>query len=180
MRIVQAALSGVLELAPRVFEDQRGDFFESYRRSTMAEIGINAEFVQENQSRSCRHVLRGMHYQIRQAQGKLIRVVAGEIFDVVVDLRRSSATFAKWFGTRLSAENRHMLWVPAGFAHGFLALSEYADVLYKTTDYYAPEHERCLRWDDPTVGIAWPIETTPVLSAKDAIGKSLRETECFD
>jgi dTDP-4-dehydrorhamnose 3,5-epimerase len=180
MHIVQAALCDVLELAPRVFEDERGDFFESYRRSTMAEIGINVEFVQENQSRSHHHVLRGMHYQIRQAQGKLVRVIGGEVFDVVVDLRRSSSTFAKWFGTRLSAENRHVLWVPAGFAHGFLALSEYADVLYKTTDYYAPEHERCLRWDDPTVGIAWPIETAPVLSAKDAIGKSLCETECFD
>ena len=145
----------------------------------MAEMGINVEFVQENQSRSRRHVLRGMHYQIRHAQGKLVRVVAGEVFDVVVDLRRSSPTFAKWFGTRLSAQNRRMLWVPEGFAHGFLALSEYADVLYKTTDYYAPEHERCLRWDDSTIGIAWPIEAAPLLSAKDAIGKSLREAECF-
>ena len=179
MRIVQAALSGALEVAPRVFEDERGDFFETYRRSTMAEMGINVEFVQENQSRSRRHVLRGMHYQIRHAQGKLVRVVAGEVFDVVVDLRRSSPTFAKWFGTRLSAQNRRMLWVPEGFAHGFLALSEYADVLYKTTDYYAPEHERCLRWDDSTIGIAWPIEAAPLLSAKDAIGKSLREAECF-
>ena len=180
MRIVQAALSGVFELAPRVFEDQRGDFFETYRRSAMAEIGIDVEFVQENQSRSRRHVLRGMHYQIHCAQGKLIRVVAGEVFDVAVDLRRSSPSFGKWFGTRLSAQNRQMLWVPEGFAHGFLALSEYADVLYKTTDYYAPEHERCLRWDDSTVGVAWPIEVAPLLSAKDAVGKPLHEAECFD
>jgi dTDP-4-dehydrorhamnose 3,5-epimerase len=180
MRIVQAALSGVFEIVPRVFEDERGNFFESYRRSTMAEIGIDVEFVQENQSRSRQRVLRGMHYQIRHAQGKLVRVVAGEVFDVVVDLRSSSPTFAKWFGTRLSAENRHMLWVPEGFAHGFLTLSDYADVVYKTTDYYAPVHERCLRWDDPTIGIVWPIETTPVLSAKDTIGKFLSETECFD
>lgn len=180
MQIVEAALSGVLVLAPRVFEDARGYFFESYRQSILAELGINAEFVQENQSRSLRHVLRGMHYQIRQAQGKLVRVVAGEVFDAVVDLRRSSPTFAKWFGTRLSAQDRRMLWVPPGFAHGFLALSEYAEVLYKATDYYAPEHERCLRWNDPAVAIAWPIEGAPVLSAKDAAGKSLREAECFD
>lgn len=180
MEVSHTPLSGVLEFTPRVFEDARGDFFEVYRRSALADLGISAEFVQENQSRSRRHVLRGMHYQIRHAQGKLVRVVAGEIFDAVVDLRRSSAQFAKWFGTRLSAENRKMLWIPEGFAHGFLVLSEHADVLYKTTDYYAPEHERCLRWDDPTVGIAWPIATAPVLSMKDADGRSLHEIECFD
>ncbi|OGI67054.1 MAG: dTDP-4-dehydrorhamnose 3,5-epimerase [Candidatus Muproteobacteria bacterium RBG_16_60_9] len=180
MRVVDSVLSGVMEFEPRVFQDERGDFFESYRKTTLVDCGVNVDFVQENQSRSRRHALRGMHYQIHQAQGKLVRVVVGEIFDVVVDLRRQSATFGKWFGTKLSAENRRILWVPEGFAHGFLALSEFADVLYKTTNYYAPEHERCLRWNDPTVGIAWPIETTPLLSAKDALGKSLRESECFD
>jgi dTDP-4-dehydrorhamnose 3,5-epimerase len=180
MEVTETPLSGVVVFSPRVFEDARGNFFEVYRKSTLVELGINAELVQENQSRSHQHVLRGMHFQIRQAQGKLVRVVAGEIFDVVVDLRRSSRRFGKWFGTRLSEESRKMLWVPEGFAHGFLVLSEYADVIYKTTDYYAPEHERCLRWDDPTVGIAWPVETAPELSAKDANGKSLHEIDCFD
>jgi len=179
MRIVESALSGVLLLEPRVFADERGDFFESFRRSFFFESGIDADFVQENQSRSRRNVLRGMHYQIRQAQGKLVRVVSGEVFDVVVDIRRSSSTFGKWYGTQISAANRRMLWVPQGFAHGFLALSEIADVVYKTTNYYAPEHERCLRWDDPAVGIAWPIETVPLLSAKDGTGKSLNDLECF-
>lgn len=180
MDVSETALPGVLIFSPRVFEDARGDFFEIYRKSTLTELGMNVEFVQENQSRSRRNVLRGMHFQIRQAQGKLLRVVAGEIFDVVVDLRRSSPGFGKWFGAPLSAENRKMLWVPEGFAHGFLVLSEYADVIYKTTDYYAPEHERCLRWDDPTVGIAWPVQTAPVLSTKDAKGRSLHEIDCFD
>lgn len=180
MKVLETPLPGVFIFAPHVYEDGRGNFFEVYRRSTFTGLGINAEFVQENQSRSRRNVLRGMHYQIQQAQAKLVRVVAGEIYDVVVDLRRSSPKFGKWFGTRLSAENRTTLWVPKGFAHGFLALSEWADVLYKTTDYYAPEHERCLRWDDPTVGIAWPTTTGPLLSAKDSDGKSLHETECFD
>lgn len=180
MDVSEAPLPGVVVFSPRVFEDARGDFFEIYRKSKLTELGIDAEFVQENQSRSRRNVLRGMHFQIRQAQGKLLRVVAGEIFDVVVDLRRSSPGFGKWFGIRLSAENRKMLWVPEGFAHGFLVLSEYADVIYKTTDYYAPEHERCLRWDDPTVGIAWPVQTAPVLSTKDAKGKPLHEIDCFD
>ena len=153
---------------------------ESYNRRTFAELtGVNADFVQDNHSRSAKGVLRGLHYQIRQPQGKLVRVVSGAVFDVAVDLRRSSPTFGRWVGEVLSAENRRQLWVPAGFAHGFLVLSETAEFLYKTTDYYAPEHERCIAWNDPDIDIQWPGGTAPLLSAKDAEGAALREADVF-
>ena len=169
-------------LEPRVFGDARGFFLESYnQRDFEAATGRQAKFVQDNHSRSQHGVLRGLHYQIHQPQGKLIRVIEGRIFDVTVDLRRSSPHFGCWTGVVLSAENRHQLWIPEGFAHGFLVLSETADVLYKATDYYAPEHERCLAWDDPTVGVDWPLAgNQPLLSAKDQAGRALAECEVFD
>jgi len=182
MQALPTALPGVLLLEPRVFGDERGFFFESFNAKTFAAAtGVTADFVQDNHSRSRRGVLRGLHYQIRQPQGKLVRVVAGEVFDVAVDLRRTSPTFGRWEGFRLSEQNRRMLWVPAGFAHGFLVLSESADFLYKTTDYYAPEHERCLLWDDPALGIDWPLPggTAPSLSAKDAAGRRLADAEVY-
>jgi dTDP-4-dehydrorhamnose 3,5-epimerase len=168
-------------LEPRVFKDARGFFFESYNHAAFCKAtGLNREFVQDNHSHSGRDVLRGMHFQIEQAQGKLVRVVSGAVFDVAVDLRADSATFGRWVGVELSADNFRQIWVPPGFAHGFLVLSESADVLYKTTDYYAPAHERCLCWDDPQVGIDWPLHgRTPVLSAKDAAGTSLDQVERF-
>jgi len=154
MQAISTKLPGVLILEPKVFGDERGFFFESFNARAFAEAtGLQCEFVQDNHSRSQRGVLRGLHYQVQQAQGKLVRVSAGEVFDVAVDLRRSSPTFGKWVGTLLSAENKRQLWVPAGFAHGFVVLSEFAEFLYKTTDYYAPEHERCIRWDDPSLAI---------------------------
>jgi dTDP-4-dehydrorhamnose 3,5-epimerase len=174
-------VEGVRLLQPKVFGDQRGFFYESFNARRFAELtGVTVEFVQDNHSRSECNVLRGLHYQIRQPQGKLVRVVAGEVFDVVVDLRRSSPSFGRWSGHHLSAENKHQLWVPPGFAHGFLVLSETAEFLYKTTDYWAPEHERCIRWDDPDVAIAWPITSQPRLSAKDAAGLAFRDAEVFD
>jgi len=179
MKCVPTALHEVLLLEPRVFGDQRGFFLESYNRNTLAEFGITADFVQDNHSRSAQNVLRGLHYQIRQPQGKLVRVVSGEVFDVAVDLRRSAPTFGQWVGVRLSAANKRMLWVPPGFGHGFLVLSEAAEFLYKTTDYYAPEHERTIRWDDPDLGIAWPLAAPPLLSAKDQAGLSLNEAEVY-
>lgn len=180
MQAANTSLPGVLLLEPRVFGDARGFFYESYNRSEFATLGIAAEFVQDNHSRSARHVLRGLHYQIRQPQGKLVRVLSGEIYDVAVDLRRSSSSFGKWEGVRLSSENRRQLWIPSGFAHGFLVLSDHVEVLYKTTDYYAPEHERCIRWDDPDLAIAWPLDgAEPVLSAKDRSGKVFREAEVY-
>jgi dTDP-4-dehydrorhamnose 3,5-epimerase len=180
MNIIETALPGVLLLEPKVYGDARGFFFESYNRRVLAEkAGIEAEFVQDNHSLSARGVLRGLHYQIRQPQGKLVRVVAGEVFDVAVDLRRAAPTFGKWAGVHLSAENKRMLWIPPGFAHGFLVLSESAEFLYKTTDYYAPEHERCLRWDDPALAIAWPLATAPLLSAKDRQGVALAAAETY-
>jgi dTDP-4-dehydrorhamnose 3,5-epimerase len=181
MNVIQTKIPEVLILEPRVFGDERGFFFESFNARVFAEkVGTMTEFVQDNHSRSRRSVLRGLHYQIRKPQGKLLRVVAGEVFDAVVDIRRSSATFGKAVWTELSAENKRMLWVPAGFAHGFLVVSESADVLYKTTDYYAPEFERTIRWDDPELGIPWPLKgIAPALSAKDANGVSLREAEVF-
>ena len=180
MKVVRTALSGVVVLEPRVFGDARGFFFESWNRRAFAEaIGGDVDFVQDNHSASERNVLRGLHYQVRQAQGKLVRSLAGEVYDVVVDLRRSSPTFGKWIGERLSAENHRMLWVPPGFAHGFLVLSERAEFLYKTTDYYAPQHERTLLWNDAAVGIAWPIDGTPVLKANDAAGTPLAQAETF-
>jgi dTDP-4-dehydrorhamnose 3,5-epimerase len=180
VKVVRTALSGVVVLEPRVFGDARGFFFESWNRRAFAEaIGGDVDFVQDNHSASERNVLRGLHYQVRQAQGKLVRSLAGEVYDVVVDLRRSSPTFGKWIGERLSAENHRMLWVPPGFAHGFLVLSERAEFLYKTTDYYAPEHERSLLWNDPALGIEWPLAGAPLLKPRDAAGTPLAEAETY-
>jgi dTDP-4-dehydrorhamnose 3,5-epimerase len=180
MKAVSTEIADVLVIEPNVFGDERGFFFESYNKAAFgAATGIRAQFVQDNHSRSARHVLRGLHYQIRQSQGKLVRVVAGEVFDVAVDLRRSSPSFGCWVGYHLSAENKHQLWVPEGFAHGFLVLSEYAEFLYKTTNYYAPEHERCIRWDDPELAIDWPLEDAPFVSAKDQAGSAFKEAELF-
>lgn len=172
-------LSGVLILRPKVFSDARGYFFESYNLDAFTTIGITDRFVQDNHSLSVRNSLRGLHYQIKQAQGKLVRVVTGEIFDVVVDVRRSSPTFGRWIGNRLSADNRIMVWAPPGFAHGFLVLSESAEVLYKTTDFYSPEHERCIIWDDPDIAIDWPLAAAPILSEKDQSGRRFRDAEVF-
>ena len=167
-------------LEPTVHGDARGHFFESYNRRVLAKsAGIDVEFVQENQSRSGRNVLRGLHYQVRQPQGKLVRVLQGSIFDVAVDLRASSSTFRRWVGMHLSAENQRMVWIPPGFAHGFLVLSESADFLYKVTDYWAPECERSVRWNDPELAIQWPISGAPVLSAKDQAAPALREAEPY-
>lgn len=178
MRAVNTELPGVIILEPRVFGDERGFFFESFNARSFAEAtGLQREFVQDNHSRSAKGVLRGLHYQVQQPQGKLVRVTAGEVFDVAVDLRRDSATFGKWTGVLLSAENKRQLWVPEGFAHGFLVLSEYAEFLYKTTDYYAPEHERCIRWDDPDLSIDWPLVGAPQLSAKDQAGLSFADAQ---
>lgn len=180
MKVTPTAIADVLLIEPQVFGDARGFFFESYNERAFAEkTGIQARFVQDNHSRSAKNVLRGLHYQIKQPQGKLVRVVAGEVFDVAVDLRKHSPTFGQWTGTTLSAENKRMMWVPEGFAHGFLVLSEIADFLYKTTDYYAPEHERCIAWSDPQLAIAWPLKGTPVVSAKDQNGSTLSDAELF-
>ena len=181
MKITPTAIPDVLVIEPRVFADERGFFFESFNERAFEQAtGITTKFLQDNHSRSVRNTLRGLHYQIQQPQGKLVRAVAGEIFDVVVDLRRKSPTFGKWAGNYLSAENKNMLWVPAGFAHGFIVLSEYADFLYKTTDYWAPQHERTLLWNDPELAIAWPLAGEPILAAKDQLGKRLSEAEVFD
>jgi dTDP-4-dehydrorhamnose 3,5-epimerase len=177
--VTATALPDVLVVEPKVFGDPRGFFLESWNAKAFAEAGIAVTFVQDNHSRSPRGVLRGLHYQIRQPQGKLVRVVAGEVFDVAVDLRRASPTFGRWVGERLSADNKRMVWIPPGFAHGFLVLSESADFLYKTTDYYAPEHERVLAWNDPELGIKWPLAGTPTLSARDAAGTRLGDAELF-
>ncbi len=181
MRVTPTTIAGVLLIEPKVFGDERGFFFESYNDRAFAEAtGIRPKFVQDNHSRSVRNTLRGLHYQIRQPQGKLVRVVAGEIFDVVVDLRRSSPSFGKWAGHRLSAGSRNLIWIPEGLAHGFVVLSEYADFLYKTTDYWAPEHERTLLWNDPVLAIAWPLAGDPILAVKDKAGKRLSEAEVFE
>lgn len=181
MKATRLAIPDVVLLEPRVFGDDRGFFFESFNQQRFEEaIGRPVDFVQDNHSRSAKGVLRGLHYQIQQPQGKLVRVVAGEVFDVAVDLRKSSPTFGQWVGELLSADNKHQLWVPEGFAHGFIVLSETAEFLYKTTDYYAPAHERCLRWDDATLAIQWPAGTNPTLSTKDAQGLSFAEAEMFD
>jgi len=180
MKATPGKLAGVLLLEPRIFGDDRGFFLESYNKRTFQQLtGVATEFVQDNHSRSAINVLRGLHYQLKQAQGKLIRVVAGEIFDVVVDLRRSSSSFGRWMGHRLSAQSKQMLWVPPGFAHGFLALADGTEVLYKTTDYYEPEHERCVLWNDPDVGIEWPLDGAPVVSEKDRRGIPLKQAETF-
>jgi dTDP-4-dehydrorhamnose 3,5-epimerase len=179
MKVTPTALADVKLIEPRVFGDERGFFFESWNARAFAAAGLPATFVQDNHSRSARGVLRGLHYQIEHAQGKLVRVVAGEVFDVVVDLRRSSPTFGRQFGATLSAANRHLLWVPPGFAHGFLALSDYAEFLYKTTDYWYPEHERTLLWSDPALAIDWPLSGAPVLTAKDAAGAPLAAADVY-
>ena len=183
MNVIQTAIPDLLILEPKVFGDARGFFMESYNAKAFQDAtGLTPNFVQDNHSRSAKGVLRGLHYQIEQAQGKLVRVVRGSVFDVAVDLRRSSATFGKWVGVELSEENNRQFWVPPGFAHGFLVTSESADFLYKTTDYYAPQFERSLAWNDPTVGVAWPLhllDGAPLLSAKDVAGKVLAECETF-
>ena len=175
------AIPDVVLFEPKVFGDDRGLFFESFNQAQFeAAIGRQVTFVQDNHSRSVKQVLRGLHYQIKQPQGKLVRVVAGAVFDVAVDIRRSSPTFGRWVGEVLSAENKRQLWVPEGFAHGFVVLSDVAEFLYKTTDYYAPQHERCLIWNDPAIGIQWPFDGAPVLSGKDRQGVTLDRAECFD
>lgn len=180
MKSIATALDQVLILEPQVFGDQRGFFYESFNARKFQEItGREVNFVQDNHSRSARHVLRGLHYQIQQAQGKLVRVIAGEVYDVAVDIRRSSATFGQAVGVHLSAENQRQLWIPEGFAHGFVVLSEYAEFLYKTTDYWAPQHERCLLWNDPALKINWPVDVEPLLSEKDKLGKLLSDAEVF-
>lgn len=180
MKATPTTLPGLLILEPKVFGDSRGFFMESFNARTFRELtGLDVDFVQDNHSRSAKGVLRGLHYQIQQAQGKLVRVVRGSVFDVAVDLRKASPTFGKWEGVELSEENQRQLWIPPGFAHGFLVTSESADFLYKTTDYYAPEHERSLLWNDPAVGVEWPLAGEPLLSAKDVAGKRLAECESF-
>lgn len=180
MNATRLAIPDVIVFEPRVFGDDRGFFFESFNQKVFEEVvGRSVSFVQDNHSRSVKGVLRGLHYQIQQSQGKLVRVSHGEVFDVAVDLRKSSATFGKWVGAHLSAENKKQMWVPEGFAHGFVVLSESAEFLYKTTDYWAPEHERSLAWNDPTVAIEWPISEQPALSAKDQTAASLQEAEVF-
>ena len=175
------AIPDVLVLEPKVFGDARGFFFESFNARDFAQAtGLNVEFVQDNHSKSAKGVLRGLHYQIEHAQGKLVRVVQGEVFDVAVDLRQSSPTFGQWVGEHLSADNKRQMWVPPGFAHGFLVLSESAEFLYKTTDYWYPEHERSLLWSDPSIGIQWPIEAQPLLAAKDAAAGVLAQVPVFD
>jgi dTDP-4-dehydrorhamnose 3,5-epimerase len=180
IRKIPTSLPGLVILEPRVFGDQRGFFLESYNERAFAELGIQERFVQDNHSSSLRNVLRGLHYQIKHPQGKLVRVVEGEVLDVAVDVRRSSPTFGRWEAVRLSGENKRMLWIPVGFAHGFRALSESAQVLYKATDYYAPEHEQTLAWDDPDLDIDWALEGDPIVSAKDQRGVALRDAETFE
>lgn len=181
MNLTPTSLPEVLLIEPKVFEDERGFFFESYQKQKFSEAGIPFDFVQDNHSRSGQGTLRGLHYQIRQPQGKLVRVIAGEIFDVAVDIRRSSPTFGKWAGDYLSAENKKMLWVPPGFAHGFYVTSFEAEVLYKATDYYAPQWERSIAWNDPTVKIDWPLQgDAPILSAKDSAAKFLNDAEIYE
>ncbi|MDM9584990.1 MULTISPECIES: dTDP-4-dehydrorhamnose 3,5-epimerase [unclassified Nostoc] len=181
MSIVHTKIPEVIQLEPQVFGDERGLFFEAYNHQKFAqEIGIVTNFVQDNHSCSKQNVLRGLHYQIQQPQGKLIRAIVGTIFDVAVDIRTSSPTFGKWVGYELSAKNKRLLWIPPGFAHGFLALSEIAEVLYKTTDYYAPRSDRTILWNDPDLAIDWPLSEPPILSAKDQAGKSFRTAEVFD
>ncbi len=181
MKVTQTAIPEVLILEPKVFGDSRGFFLESFNARTFREVtGLDVDFVQDNHSRSGRGVLRGLHYQLQQPQGKLVRVVRGAVYDVAVDVRRNSPTFGQWVGTELSEDNNRQFWVPPGFAHGFVVLSESADFLYKTTDYYAPQHERCIMWNDPAIGIDWHFDGEPLLSAKDKEGKPLAAAEVFD
>lgn len=179
--VTQTALPEVMILEPKVFGDDRGFFFESFnQRDFQQAIGLDVSFVQDNHSKSSHGVLRGLHYQIQHPQGKLVRVMHGKVFDVAVDLRRSSPNFGKWVGVELSADNKRQLWIPPGFAHGFVVVSEFAEFLYKTTDYWYPEHERSLLWCDPTVGVQWPLSMEPKLAAKDAAGKVLGEADVFE
>ncbi|QSI79042.1 dTDP-4-dehydrorhamnose 3,5-epimerase [Niveibacterium microcysteis] len=182
MQVTATALPDVLILEPTVFGDSRGFFMESFNANTFREAtGLDVQFVQDNHSRSTRGVLRGLHYQLQQPQGKLVRVPRGRVFDVAVDMRRSSPNFGKWVGVELSEDNHRQLWIPPGFAHGFVVLSDSADFLYKTTDYYAPAHERCLKWNDPTVGVQWPLDgLEPSLSGKDQQGSALADCDSFD
>ena len=178
MKVTPTQIADVLSIAPKVFGDDRGFFFESFNlRAFRDATGLNVDFVQDNHSKSARNVLRGLHYQVKQAQGKLVRVTQGEVFDVAVDIRKGSPTYGRWVGEILSAENKKQLWIPAGLAHGFVVLSETAEFLYKTTDYYAPEYERCIAWNDPDLAIAWPIDGSPLLSSKDAAGAAFRDAE---
>lgn len=180
MNIIKTAIPEVLIIEPKVFGDDRGFFYESFNEKALAEhAGIADRFVQDNHSRSIKGVLRGLHYQLKQTQGKLVRVSLGEVYDVAVDIRKSSPTFGNWVGVTLSAENKRMLWVPKGFAHGFLVVSDVAEFLYKTTDFYDPSSEKCISWNDPGLAITWPKEITPSLSAKDSQGKLLKEAEVF-
>lgn len=181
MKAIPLAIPDVVLIEPEVYSDARGYFFESYNASRLqAVLGRSPQFVQDNQSRSLRHVVRGLHYQIRQPQAKLVRVVAGAVFDVAVDLRRSSPTYGQWTAAILSAENRRQLWVPEGFAHGFMALSDVAETLYKATDYYAPDHERCIQWNDPDIAIDWPAAADVTLSDKDRLGVRLKVADTYD
>ncbi|EOG3621186.1 MULTISPECIES: dTDP-4-dehydrorhamnose 3,5-epimerase [Pseudomonas] len=181
MKATSLAIPEVILFEPKVFGDARGFFLESFNQKVFEQaVGRAVSFVQDNHSKSARHVLRGLHYQLSQPQGKLVRVVFGEVFDVAVDLRRSSPTFGRWVGALLTEQNKHQLWIPEGFAHGFVVLSERADFLYKTTDYYSPASERCLAWNDPDIGIEWPIDGQPELSEKDKSGSPLHAAECFD
>lgn len=181
MRIVDEALNGVVLLEPKVFGDERGFFMETFNQRVFHSLtGVIADFVQDNHSRSARGVLRGLHYQIRQPQGKLVRVAVGSVFDVAVDMRRSSPSFGQWYGAELSESNKRQLWVPPGFAHGFVVLGDHADCLYRTTDYWAPEFERSLAWNDPTVGVVWPLSGEPILSAKDRAGVPFAQAETYE
>ena len=181
MNVIRTSIPDVLILEPNVLGDERGVFYESYNRRTFAEIiGLDVSFVQDNHTHSVKNALRGLHYQIQQPQGKLVRVVAGEVFDVAVDIRRSSPAFGKWTGSLLSAENRRMVWIPPGFAHGFVVTADFADLVYKATSYWAPDYERCIAWDDSDIAIDWPLKSEPVLSAKDQLGKPLKAAEVFD
>jgi len=179
VKVTPTVLPDVLVIEPRVFGDDRGFFFESWNARAFSAEGLEATFVQDNHSRSLRNVLRGLHYQIEHAQGKLVRVCAGEVFDVAVDIRRSSPTFARWVGITLSARNKKMMWIPPGFAHGFLVLSDSAEFLYKTTDYWYAEHDRTLLWSDPALGIDWPLDVAPILAAKDAAGRPLASADLY-
>jgi dTDP-4-dehydrorhamnose 3,5-epimerase len=181
VKVVATDLPGVLIIEPKVFGDERGFFYESYNERDFREkTGLDVRFVQDNHSRSARGVLRGLHYQIQQPQGKLVRATVGSVYDVVVDVRKSSPTFGKWLGVELSAENKRIVWVPPGYAHGFVVTSDYAEFMYKTTEYWAPEHERCIIWNDPDIGIDWPVKSAPVLAAKDRMGKRLADAEVYD
>ena len=181
MNVIKTSIPDVLVLEPKVFGDERGFFYESFNAKVFEDItGVKTDFVQDNHSKSAKHVLRGLHYQTKQVQGKLVRAIQGEVFDVAVDVRKSSPTFGQWVGEVLSADNKRMMWVPPGFAHGFLVLSDTAEFLYKTTDFYAPEHEEVIVWNDPTIQIEWPLEGQPAISSKDAAGRQLNDAIVFD